>query len=129
MAARALLASAILAIIFGAFSAESAKAQTISDITINGGDVAGLKDQLEKGLKCRRKVEFAFVHEVVNKVEKGRLSRQLVVECFAFARRRAKQYGTQYAFPYFQRALEERAKRAGTPLDIDTSNLYPTTPY
>ncbi len=102
-----------------------AQASTNFSNSTGAGEVAGLQDQLEKGLKCRRPQEFAFVQAVVVKVNQGDLSRQLVVETFAFARKKATKVGHNYAFPYFQRGLEERAKLAGTPLDIDTTDLYP----
>jgi hypothetical protein len=127
MTLRHLLAIAIVTLVSGACLGEQCYAQTTNFGADGGGQVSGLQDQLEKGLKCRRPQEFEFVDAVVAKVEHGDLSRQIVVETFAFARKRAAKYGTKYAFPYFQRGLEERANKAGTPLNIDTTNLFPQT--
>jgi hypothetical protein len=127
MPIRKLLAVAVAAIAILSIWGSTCAAQTSIDFSNSSGagQVAGLQDQLEKGLKCRRPPEFAFVRAVVQKVNDGAISRQMVVETFAFARRKAHQVGHNYAFPYFQRGLEERAKKAGTPLDIDTTDLYP----
>lgn len=123
---RLLLAICAGAIVFLATSGECwAQSSTNFSNSSGAGQVAGLKDQLEKGLKCRRPQEFAFVAAVVAKVDNGDLTRQIVVETFAYARKKATKVGHKYAFPYFARALEERAKQAGTPLNIDTTDLYP----
>lgn len=127
MKLRLLLAIALGAVTFVASSGDDCLAQTGTNFSNSSGagQVADLKDQLEKGLKCRRPQEFAFVAAVVLKVEQGDLSRELVVGTFGYARKRANKVGTKYAFPYFQRGLEERAKLAGTPLNINTTDLYP----
>ncbi len=127
MKLRLLLAIGLGAAAFVASSGGDCVAQTGTNFSNSSGagQVADLKDQLEKGLKCRRPQEFAFVAAVVLKVEQGDLSRELVVGTFSYARKRASKVGTKYAFPYFQRGLEERAKLAGTPLGINTSDLYP----
>lgn len=67
-----------------------------------------LQIQLEKGLKCRRPVEFAFVEHVVDMVAEGTLPRGLVDSTFLWARRQGR-----YPFPYFQRGLKVRAARLG----------------
>lgn len=121
----------LLAICVGAMVIVASGGECIAQTGTNfgnssgAGQIADLKDQLEKGLKCRRPQEFAFVAAVVEKVENEDLTRQIVVETFAYARKKATKVGTKYAFPYFARALEERAKQAGTPLNIDTTDLYP----
>jgi hypothetical protein len=126
MPLRLLLAIGACAIGFAACSGEcSAQTGTNFSNSSGAGQIADLKDQLEKGLKCRRPQEFAFVAAVVTKVENGDITRQIVVETFSYARKKATKVGTKYAFPYFARALEERAKQAGTPLNIDTTDLYP----
>jgi hypothetical protein len=122
-----LLAATVVILGIQAGFATTCYAQIGTNFSNSSGanQVAGLKDQLEKGLKCRRPQEFAFVQAVLVKVDNGDISRQMVVETFAFARKKATQVGHKYAFPYFQRGLEERAKLAGTPLNIDTTDLYP----
>lgn len=67
-----------------------------------------LQIQLEKGLKCRRPVEFEFVEHVVELVAEGTLPRSLVDSTFLWARRQGR-----YPFPYFQRGLKVRAARLG----------------
>jgi hypothetical protein len=72
------------------------------------GDVADLRTQLKSGLKCRRDVEFAFVELVAQMVDSGQLSVELVKGTFQWARRKR-----PYPFPYFERAMRERAAAAG----------------
>jgi len=67
-----------------------------------------LKDQLEKGLQARRPQEFAFIAHVVSRVEEGSLPRSLVDSTFLWARSKR-----PYPFPYFERGLKVRAKKAG----------------
>lgn len=73
--------------------------------------VPDLKQQLEKGLRARRPVEFQFVALVVNMVENDTLPLALVKSTFLWARKKA--LTTQYPFPYFERALRERAAKEG----------------
>ena len=73
-----------------------------------GGEVASLKDQLEKGLRARRPEEFAFIAKVVSLVNEGRLPLSLVKSTFQWARRKQ-----PYQMPYFQKALRIRAARIG----------------
>ena len=70
-----------------------------------------LKTTLELGLKARRPSEFAFIAEVVAKVDNGTLPLPLVNGTFLWARKKK-----HYAFPYFQEALKVRAKQAGIAL-------------
>jgi len=72
---------------------------------------ADLKDTLEKGLRARRPEEFHYIALVVEKVEQGKLPLDLVIGTFQWARQRAKH--KNYPFPYFVRALRERAKKLG----------------
>jgi hypothetical protein len=76
------------------------------------GGVASLKSQLEAGLRARRPEEFLFVALIVERVEEGKLPRQLVLETFRWAQRRQ-----PYPFPYFRRALTLRARRLGVSLE------------
>ena len=73
-----------------------------------GQDVADLKTQLNSGLKCRRDVEFAFVSQIVQMTNNGDLSVELVKGTFQWARRKK-----PYPFPYFYRAIRERAAKEG----------------
>lgn len=71
-----------------------------------------LKDTLEKGLRARRPVEFDFIDNVVFLVQKDVLSRQLVMSCFEYARRRDR----NQPFRYFAPALRIQAKKLGVDL-------------
>ena len=75
------------------------------------GQIAGLKDQLEKGLKARQPAEFDFVAKVVALVDVGRLPRDLVESTFLWARKKR-----PYPFPYFERGLKVRAAQRGIQL-------------
>jgi hypothetical protein len=79
--------------------------------TAEGAEQISLKDQLEKGLKARRPVEFQFVATVVNMVDNNLLPIDLVQSTFLWARKQAKY--KRYPFPYFEQALRERAKDIG----------------
>jgi hypothetical protein len=73
-----------------------------------------LKMQLEKGLKARRPVEFAYVAQVITMVENGTLPRSLVDSTFGYARKQPR------PLQYFEFALQLRAKKAGidvTPIE------------
>jgi hypothetical protein len=74
---------------------------------IDGGGVTGLdlKTQLEKGLKARRKVEFAYIAEIIKLVEQGKLPRKLVTTTFLWAQRQPSRQ-----LQYFQFALAARAR-------------------
>lgn len=74
---------------------------------VNAGGVTGLdlKTQLEKGLKARRPVEFEYIKEIVQLVDKGKLPRQLVTTTFVWARKKPSRQ-----LQYFQFALQTRAK-------------------
>lgn len=88
----------------------------------SGGQVASLQDQLEKGLRARRPVEFQFVARVVQLVEQGRLSRATVVGTFRFVVRRYS--GKKYLVPAFEQILRKRAREEGnTSLDNVPSTL------
>ncbi len=83
---------------------------------INGGGVSGLnlQTQLEKGLKARRPVEFAYIDQIIKLVEDGKLPISLVTSTYGWAR---KQRGRQ--LQYFQFALQARAKG----LDVQLPDL------
>jgi hypothetical protein len=75
--------------------------------SINGGGVTklDLKSQLEKGLKARRPVEFAYIAQIIDLVEAGELPQSLVTSTFIWARQRPTRQ-----LQYFQFALAARAK-------------------
>jgi hypothetical protein len=84
-------------------------------------EVAPLKDQLEKGLRARRPVEFQFVRRVAQLVDNKQLSLELVQGTFAWTR---KKYPTKkYLVPHFEQALRLRAAVA----DITVLDNVPTT--
>lgn len=74
-------------------------------------DVADLQDQLESGLRARRSEEFAFLARVVLFVEQGKITRQLVVETFQWAKEKK-----PFPYPYFERAMILRAAKRGVKL-------------
>ncbi len=74
-------------------------------------NVAGLKTQLEAGLKARRPEEFAFIKKVVTMVGNDTLPLLLVKSTFQWTRQNPA--AKKYPFFYFQRALRERAKKLG----------------
>jgi hypothetical protein len=80
---------------------------------VTGGGVSklDLQSQLEKGLKARRPVEFAYLHQIVVLVESGKLPRSLVISTFGRARQRPDRQ-----LQYFQFALQARAKTLGIQL-------------
>ncbi len=82
----------------------------------DGGGVVGLdlETQLQKGLKARRPVEFQYISEIVELVEKGELPRKLVVTTFLAAQQRRR-----HPLQWFQLALESRARG----LDVKLPNL------
>jgi len=74
-------------------------------------EVADLKDQLENGLKARLPADFAFISKVVTLVEQDKLPLGMVKAVFQWARKKGVK--NNYPFPYFQRALQIRAKKLG----------------
>lgn len=67
-----------------------------------------LREQLEKGLRARRPVEFQFIRRVIALIETGVLPRRMVDETFGWARRKPSR-----PFQYFEFALITRAKTIG----------------
>jgi hypothetical protein len=80
---------------------------------LTGGGVSDLdlQSQLEKGLKARRPVEFAYIHQIVGLVESGKLPRSLVTSTFGRARQKPDR-----RLQYFQFALQARTKGLGVKL-------------
>ncbi|EAQ80738.1 hypothetical protein [Blastopirellula marina] len=73
---------------------------------------ASLRETLEKGLRARRPIEFEFIDEVVDLVDTGELTRQLVMSCFEYARRRDR----YQPYRYFAPAIRIQAKKIGVDL-------------
>ena len=83
---------------------------------IDGGGVTGLdlRTQLEKGLYCRRPVEFEYIDQIIKLVEEKKLPRKLVTSTFVWAKAKETRQ-----LQYFQFALQARAR----PLNIDMPDL------
>lgn len=67
-----------------------------------------LRTTLEKGLRCRRPQEFAYIATIVDMVESGELPETLVRNLYGWARRRQ-----GYPLQSFQIALSRQAARLG----------------
>jgi len=76
-----------------------------------------LRQQLEKGLKCRRPVEFQFVDHVVKLVDKGELPLDIVNISYDWSRKR----NSFRPFVYFQQCLVFLANKRG--IDIHAQPL------
>ncbi len=68
-----------------------------------------LRRQLEQGLRVTRKDQKDYIDRVVTLVDQKKLPLALVYGIFKWARKRH----PQYPFPFFQRALDGRAKAIG----------------
>lgn len=80
---------------------------------VDGGGVTGLnlQTQLEKGLRVRRPVEFAYIDQIIKLVEGGKLPRRLVTTTFLWAQKKSWR-----RLQYFQFALQVRAR--GLPVKL-----------
>lgn len=82
------------------------------DLDPPGVQIAALKDQLEKGLKARRPVEFQFLGRVLQLVSQGQLTRPMVLSTYDFV---IKKYRTRkYLVPAFEMVLRKRLKEQGS---------------
>jgi hypothetical protein len=74
---------------------------------ISGGGVTGLtlQSQLEKGLRARRPVEFAYIAEIIKLVEAKKLPYKLVATTFTWAQKQPTRQ-----LQYFQFALQTRVR-------------------
>jgi len=77
----------------------------------SGARVASLQEQLEKGLKARRQVEFQFVARVALLVKQGRLTREVVQGTFSFVTKKYRD--RKYLVPIFEQALRSRLAQDG----------------
>lgn len=100
-----LLASAAAAGDLAAMSLAQTAPGTVSQ------QLPSLKDTLQKGLKCRRPLEFEFVGHVAELTEDGTLPLDLTLSTFKWARPKK-----PAPFPYFQRAMQIRAAEIGVDL-------------
>ncbi len=91
-----------------ATAATHTAAQQPSNPATAGAQIAGLQDQLEKGLKARLPREFDFIERVVAMVKAKQLPYDLVQSTFMWARVKR-----PYPFPYFETGLRTRAARQG----------------
>lgn len=98
-----------LAVGMSALGTNLATAATSGSRIAPGGP--DLKTALEKGLKARRPQEFAFIKEVVEKVDDGTLPLPLVKSTFLWARKQR-----PYPTVYFEHGLKTRAKKLGIAL-------------
>ena len=103
--------SFVLALILGWSRSESVGLAADSPPpALSGGGVyhLDLQGQLEKGLKARRPVEFAYIAQIITLVEAGDLPRELVDSTFVWARKKR-----TMRLQYFQFALQARAAKRG----------------
>jgi hypothetical protein len=70
-----------------------------------------LQTALEKGLRARRPVEFAFIASVVQMVDDGTLPQSVVQTSFLWARKKR-----PYPFVYFRQSLKVQAQQIGVDL-------------
>ena len=75
------------------------------------GAVASLEQALKSGLRARRPIEFNFIAIVIEKVNANELPIDLVQSTYLWARKKK-----PYPYPYFERALRERAAKQGITL-------------
>jgi len=84
-----------------------------ADAPLGSGGISAELDfqgQLEKGLRARRPVEFAYIKQIVTLVDQGKLPRSLVDSTFGWARHKRNRQ-----LQYFQFALQARARDLGYP--------------
>ncbi|HEY5311237.1 MAG TPA: hypothetical protein VIK18_01915, partial [Pirellulales bacterium] len=92
----------VLALMLGWSRGETAAQTADPPPALGSGGITNLdlQGQLEKGLKARRPVEFAYIAQIVELVEDGDLPRDLVDSTFGWARKKRTK-----RLQYFQFAL------------------------
>jgi len=93
---------------------------TPADRLKDGGRQVNLYDMLRVGLKAKTKADFEYIAEVVEKVDQGKLPRDMVDSSFLYARYRYRTHpGSHKLRPmvYFQPSLTARAKKIGVILE------------
>lgn len=81
-----------------------------------GGRQVSLHDMLRVGLKAKTEADFAYIEEVVQLVDEGKLPRDMVDSSFLYARYRYRTHPTSHRLRpmvYFQPSLTARAKKIG----------------
>src|SRR5262249_6913065 len=106
------LMAALVAILIAAGWCSLTAAPPVTPPSLGNTKNLDLKQQLEKGLKARRPVEFEYVAQVITLVENGTLPRALVDSTFGYARRQPR------PLQYFEFALQYRAKKAGIDVPV-----------
>ncbi len=91
------------------WSASTVRGQTSAQPIADGGP--DLQTTLEKGLKARRPVEFAFIAQVIQLVDDGTLPENMVLTSFLWARKHR-----PYPYPYFAASLRRQAATLGVSL-------------
>ncbi|HEY1066629.1 MAG TPA: hypothetical protein VGE52_10985 [Pirellulales bacterium] len=105
LARRIVLVVAILALVAPAAWTQQAP------VPIAPGETITLQATLEKGLRCKTPEEFKYIEKISRYVENGKISRELVLSTFDWARDKPKNQ-----VRYFDRGLRERAKALGVSL-------------
>ncbi|MBS0211408.1 MAG: hypothetical protein JSS27_20900 [Planctomycetes bacterium] len=82
-----------------------------------------LQEQLEKGLRARRPVEFQYIAQIVAQVEAGTLPRELIDTTFIAARKRPR-----HQLQYFQFILQSRARALGYSTPDLSAQMATVTP-
>ncbi len=109
MVGQGLLLGVLLALGVGIWT-PGAVAQTPSSLPVAPGG-PDLQTMLEKGLRARRPVEFAFIASVVQMVDAGTLPQSIVQTSFLWARKKR-----PYPYPYFRQSLRAQAQQMGVDL-------------
>lgn len=93
----------------GLVGATGSNPQSVEGPPPNGVRKITFKQMLTTGLKCRRPEEFDYVDEIVAMVDLGYLDKHMVLGTFFYAR----QQSGHIPLPYFQQALQDRARKDG----------------
>ena len=118
---RALLALGLLVASTFAASNKKPTADPNAPPKTNQAVQVTLKQQLQKGLKLRRPIEFEFVDGIVQMVDEDKLPINTVNKAFAWSRQRNK----FRPYVYFEASLIELAKRDGVDIQqelVDQKN-------
>jgi hypothetical protein len=76
------------------------------------GKLPSLEDRLNSGLKCRRQDEFAFVGQVAQRVQTGKIPEALVLQTMQWSLKK----NPRFPFFYFQFAVKKQASALGVTL-------------
>ena len=102
---------AAIAMVALLFPGPALSTATAADAAVDDA-IVSLETRLKKGLQARLPRENAFVDDVVEQVNTGRLPRKLVDSTFLWAVQR----GHAYPFARFERALRLQAAKLGVGL-------------